>query len=270
MASGPSTSAPVICPRSAILHSAAASSVDGIAGFDRLDRREDRDPRQRDAERVREVDRVLHDVRLGHQVGHDVDRGVGDEQRLGVGSARPCTKTWLMRRAGRAARPRARRRRHQLVGVEVALHQRGGARRRGTAPPRRRRPRAASRPRPDLAAVQDSPGLRGGLLDQGARADQDGSQRAPPRGLKRAEQAVAVAGPGDGGGQRRQVGAAPISAARCRWVCTGCPGACRPLRSPRWPAGGRLPRLRPARPRGPSTTMAIAAVSGPGARRLSR
>jgi hypothetical protein len=32
-ASGPSSSAPVICPRSAILHSAAASKVDGTSGF---------------------------------------------------------------------------------------------------------------------------------------------------------------------------------------------------------------------------------------------
>src|SRR3954452_3797749 len=32
-ASGPSTSAPVICPRSAILHKAAASSVEGTSGL---------------------------------------------------------------------------------------------------------------------------------------------------------------------------------------------------------------------------------------------
>ena len=32
-----------------------------------------------------QIDGVLHDVALGIEVGEDVDRRVGDEQRLGVG-----------------------------------------------------------------------------------------------------------------------------------------------------------------------------------------
>ena len=46
-ASGPSSRPPVIWPRSAILHSAAASIVAGIFDVDRLDGGEDRDLRLR-------------------------------------------------------------------------------------------------------------------------------------------------------------------------------------------------------------------------------
>ena len=68
-ASGPSRMAPSIWPRSAILHSAAASSVAGMCGIDGLDRRQDGHARPRDAERMREVDRVADDVGLVGSVG---------------------------------------------------------------------------------------------------------------------------------------------------------------------------------------------------------
>ena len=50
-ASGPSSRPPVIWPRSAILHSAAASIVEGIFGRHRLDRRQDRDARRAEPDR---------------------------------------------------------------------------------------------------------------------------------------------------------------------------------------------------------------------------
>jgi hypothetical protein len=56
-ASGPSSIAPVICLRSAILHNAAASTVDGTVGLNR-------DAHFLKAQHVREVDRVLDDVNL--------------------------------------------------------------------------------------------------------------------------------------------------------------------------------------------------------------
>ena len=63
-ASGPSSSPPVIWPRSAILQRAAASMVEGMLGRYRLDRRENRDlwrakPRARE-----KIDSVLNDVAL--------------------------------------------------------------------------------------------------------------------------------------------------------------------------------------------------------------
>ncbi len=53
----------------------SAARVDG------LDRRQDRHLRLLDAEARGEVDGVLHDVALGGEVGLDVERRVGDEQR---------------------------------------------------------------------------------------------------------------------------------------------------------------------------------------------
>ena len=115
--------APVIWPRSAILHKAAASSVDGTSGLTlsialRIATRTSFDPK-----RVGEVDRVLDDVDLGLQVGRDVDRGVGDDQRLVMTgdvhheamADAPCGP-----KAGVALDHRA----HKLVGVEAAFHQR--------------------------------------------------------------------------------------------------------------------------------------------------
>ena len=80
-ASGPSRMPPVIWPRSAILHSAAASMVEGTFGFtvsiaDRIATRTGLDP-----QRVREIDGVLDDVDLVLQRRRDVDRRVGDDQR---------------------------------------------------------------------------------------------------------------------------------------------------------------------------------------------
>ena len=121
-ASGPSSRPPVIWPRSAILHSAAASMVEGILRGHGLDRRKDRHARLAEADADPEVDRVLHDVALGIEVGEDVDRGIGDEQRLGVAGT-SMTKTWLMRRVGAEAGRGGGDRAHEFVGMQAALHQ---------------------------------------------------------------------------------------------------------------------------------------------------
>ena len=88
-ASGPSSTAPVIWPRSAILHSAAASSVEGTSGLTlsialRIATRTSLLP-----ERMGQVDRVLNDVDLAFQVRRDVDRRIGDDRAAGHGPGRP-------------------------------------------------------------------------------------------------------------------------------------------------------------------------------------
>ena len=75
----------MIWPRSAILHSAAASMVEGIFVVTVSTAREDRDPRRAEADLREEVDGVLDDVALGVEVGEDIDRGIGDEQRFRIG-----------------------------------------------------------------------------------------------------------------------------------------------------------------------------------------
>ena len=121
-ASGPSSMPPVIWPRSAILHSAAASMVEGMFDRDRLDGGQDGDLGRPEPEPLKEVDGVLHDVALGHQVGEDVHGSIGDEQRLRMirhvhdedvadAPARPQTRL-LLGHCGQ-----------QLIGVQAALHQ---------------------------------------------------------------------------------------------------------------------------------------------------
>ena len=121
-ASGPSRMPPVICPRSAILQSAAASMVDGIfevtvSTAERIATRGVPRPIC-----VIQIDRVLDDVALGVEIGEYVDCGVGDEKRLGIGRH---IHDENMADAPRRAQARARRgnRPHELVGMQAALHQ---------------------------------------------------------------------------------------------------------------------------------------------------
>ena len=122
-ASGPSRRPPVIWPRSAILHSAAASSVDWIFGLT-----------VSTAERIatfgcsmpRTCARSIafwHDVGLVLEVGRDVDRRVGDEQQPRVGGHVHDEDVADAPRGAQAGR-RRHHRAHQLVGVQAALHQR--------------------------------------------------------------------------------------------------------------------------------------------------
>lgn len=84
-ASGPSTLAPVICPRAAITVSAAVSSRRRHLGVHGLHGGEHRDFRLLHAEPAQEIDRVLADVPLVLQRRLDVDRCVGDDEQLVVG-----------------------------------------------------------------------------------------------------------------------------------------------------------------------------------------
>ena len=93
----------------------------GHVRVDGLDRREDGDPRPRDAERVREVDRVAHDVGLVLQRRRDVDRGVGDDERARIGRR---LHQEAVAHAASGAQRAADHGAHQLVGVQAALHQR--------------------------------------------------------------------------------------------------------------------------------------------------
>ena len=122
-ASGPSRMPPVICPRSAILHSAAASSVAGIFGLtvstaERIATFGVAIPRI-----VREIDRVPADVRLVLERGEDVDRGIGHRSRRGYAGT---SMHEDMRDAARRAQSGRGRHHgtHQLVRVQASLHQR--------------------------------------------------------------------------------------------------------------------------------------------------
>src|SRR5271169_1288603 len=84
-ASGPSTMPPVIWPRSAILHSAAASMVDGIFGVTVSTAERMATPRYAQAAMRKQIDGVLHDIALGFKIGENVDSGIGDEERLRMG-----------------------------------------------------------------------------------------------------------------------------------------------------------------------------------------
>src|SRR5690606_39308258 len=53
--------------------------------FRSLDSGEYRHPRLGYAQRVRQIDGVLHDVALGDEIRLDVETGIGDQQRPGVG-----------------------------------------------------------------------------------------------------------------------------------------------------------------------------------------
>ena len=88
-ARGPSRSPPVICPRSAILQSAAASMVDGIFVRHGFDRREDRNARLAHPYCDPKIDGVLHDVAFHVEIGEDVDRRIGDEQGFRHGREHP-------------------------------------------------------------------------------------------------------------------------------------------------------------------------------------
>ena len=122
-ASGPSSNAPVICPRSAILQSAAASMVDGIfevtvSTAERIATRGDRT----ETGLGEEIDGVLDDVAFGVEIGEDVDRGIGDEHGLGIGR-HVHDEDMADAPIGAQSAGLCGDRAHQLVGVQAAFHQ---------------------------------------------------------------------------------------------------------------------------------------------------
>ena len=177
----------MICPRSAILHSAAASIVAGIFELTvSTAARIATFGRSRPSE-MREVDRVLADVDLVLERRRDVDRRVGDDQHLVIGRH---VHDEDVADAAAGAQPGLARddRAEQLVGVQAALHQqlglalphqlhRLGRRRRGCAARRR----SAICPRSMPAGLRD-------LLDLRRRADEDRHDQPLLGGLDRAGQ----------------------------------------------------------------------------------
>ena len=121
-ASGPSRIAARDLP--AVGHLAQRRRVDGRGNLRRhgFDRRQDRDPRRAEADRGEQIDRVLDDVALGIEVGKDVDRGIGDEQRFGIGRHVHDEDVADAPRGAQAGLREATCA-HQLVGVQAALHQ---------------------------------------------------------------------------------------------------------------------------------------------------
>src|SRR5215813_1705124 len=109
---------------SSIGHLAERRSLDG--GWDLrghgFNSGEDRDARRAEADLGEEIDRVLYDVAFGLEIGKDIDRRIGDEERVRmVRDIHDENMTDPPRRAqaggGGGNRP------HQLVGVQAAFHQ---------------------------------------------------------------------------------------------------------------------------------------------------
>ena len=185
------------------MHSAAASIVEGTFGIDGLHRRQDRDPHLVEPQRVRQIDRVLHDVDLPVEVGRDVDGGVGDDQRVLVtGHVHHEAMADAARRAdaGVARHNSA----HQLVGVQAALHQSLG---RSLAD---QRDRLCGRVVAVLGGLDESNSRNVELrrpsrvTDAGRWADKDRLDQAKPGGFHSALERDAVTGMRDRRFHRRQ------------------------------------------------------------------
>ena len=159
-------------------------------GIDRFHRRQDRHLGRLDPQRAAQVDGVLDDVALVVQRRIDVDRRIGDQQQLGVGRHvhdEDVADPPLGAKAGVGVDHR----RHHLVGVQRALHQRLGLAF-ADQPHRRRRGRVAVRRVDDLEPVDVLAGVLRGGANLSLRADQDGLDQRFPGGLHRAGQRAAV------------------------------------------------------------------------------
>ena len=137
---------------------------------DGLDRRENRHARLRDAQSVRQIDRILDDVALVRQRGIDVDRRVGDEERPRI-VGRVDRKDVADAPGGAQAALAVDHRMHELVGMESALHQRLDLAGAGHGDGLRGRGLAVLG-RDDLVRRQIELCLRGGGADLGLRTNQ--------------------------------------------------------------------------------------------------
>ena len=77
----------------------------------------------RHAHRVSEIDGVLDDVDLGVEIGNDVDRGVSDDERIGMAGHVHDEAVADPAFGANAAFP-GDHGGHEFVGMEAALHQR--------------------------------------------------------------------------------------------------------------------------------------------------
>ena len=108
----------------AVGHLAQCRGLDrrGDLGIDRLHRRQDRHAHLVKLQRMAEVDSVLDDVDLGVEIGRDVYRSIGDDQRVLV--AGNIHHKAVADAPGRAdAALASDHSTHQLVRVQTALHQ---------------------------------------------------------------------------------------------------------------------------------------------------
>ena len=108
---------------SAVCHLAKRCGIErGLdLGVDRLNSRKQRHLRLGDAERMCQVDGILHDVDLVFELGSDVDCRVGDEQSASIGGR---IHDEDVRDAARSAQPGIvlHGGLYQFVGVQTALH----------------------------------------------------------------------------------------------------------------------------------------------------
>ena len=108
----------------ALRHLAQRRSVDGRRNFraHRFHRGKYGHARRAKADLGEEVDDILDDVALGIEIGKDVDRGIGDEERLGI--SRHVHDEDMADPPGGAQPGLARRHlAHEFVGMQAALHQ---------------------------------------------------------------------------------------------------------------------------------------------------
>jgi hypothetical protein len=200
-ASGPSRIAPLDLP--AVGHLAQRRRVYSRRNLrrHRFDGGQDRDARRAMDDRGVEIDGVLDDVALGIEVGRDVDRGIGEEQRFGVGRH---VHHKDVADASRGTQSGLRRGDfvHQLVGVEAALHQELAL---GLPDQLHalRRSRLAVRYIDNLVAVDREAVLAGYVRDLARRPHQNRNDDAGLRRLDRAAQRGLVAGIDD---DRRRCG----------------------------------------------------------------
>ena len=186
----------------ALRHLAQGSGLDGGGdlGRHRLDRRQDRHAGRAQADGGEKVDGILHDVAFLAQVGKDVDRRIGDEQRLGmprhihhIDMADPAFGLQTGQLVGDGM--------HQLVGMQAALHQKLAPARPDHRHGGFRRSMAVGGI-DNLAAGQIDPETRGHRADLCRRPHQDGHDQLRLTGFHRTAQGWLVAGmhhQGDGG-----------------------------------------------------------------------
>jgi hypothetical protein len=108
----------------ALGHLAKRGGIDGRRNFRayRFHRRKYGDARRAEADLREQIDDVLDDVALRIEIGKNVDGGIGDEERLGIGRHIHYEDMADPPRGAQAGLARGHLA-HQFVGVQAALHQ---------------------------------------------------------------------------------------------------------------------------------------------------
>ena len=108
----------------AVGHLAKGSRIDGrwYLGRDRFDRGENCNARLAEPNMREQIDDILNNVALGIEVGKNIDRSVGDEQRFGVGRHVHNEDVAYSPRRTQAG-VRGSNSPHEFVGMQAAFHQ---------------------------------------------------------------------------------------------------------------------------------------------------